>query len=380
MKRAILAATALMSSTILSTPAFAVATDTPTAAAADSTTTANMQSQCNALAAAHDTANGDIWTAAVLAGAVTSVAGPTETGTRTIDQNSIQPTGTYVPSVKEIRTTSPYKNGGSVNLFGDQWSTAGYYPGSTYNYTASFNSTFAHAFTCDISQAVYHPAVFHPAVVHPDVIIPGAHHDAVFHPAVPVQGYYINFDNGKGNGVDNDPNDGEWQKSCEAHNAEGPAFGQWGQDTNQCKFIKTADAQAAYTTAAYDDPDIISVHGWTDPAYTDPAYNDPAQVVGNEAGIAVNQDETDTLNGYEANGPVLQVTAERFEGQVVICNSPGSKGGAWRTQNGYGGGSLTGSGTPAAAGCNTPWFKIAPTMNGTTTSQGTFTSVPNYHL
>ncbi|HET9817044.1 MAG TPA: hypothetical protein VFQ33_14905, partial [Xanthobacteraceae bacterium] len=97
---------------------------------------------------------------------------------------------------------------------------------------------------------------------------------------------------------------------------------------------------------------------------------------GNENGIAVNQDQTDNLSGFEPNGPRVNVTAQYFVGKTVICISPGSKGGSWRTQNGYGGGSLTGP----APGCNTPYFKIAPTNAGTTTSQGTFNSVPQYHL
>jgi hypothetical protein len=355
MKRALLAATALLSSTIISSPAFAVATDTPTAAITDGTTTAAMQSQCNVLAAAHDTGNGDIWTAAVVVGAVSPVSGPTETGTRNIDQNSIQGTGIYVPSVREIRGV-PFKNGGSVNLFGDQWATAGYYPGSTYNYTASFNSAFAHAFSCDISDAVYHPAVFHPAVVHDPVMGPGE-----FHPAVAMQGCYTNP------GHSTCTVDTHW---CNAEEAT-----HWGVSYGNCVWHELVAAQDAYT-----DPDVVLVPGYTDPAYTDPAYNDPPAFVVNEAGNAVNQDQTDTLNGFEANGPLVQVTAEYHVGQPVICNSPGSKGGSWKPQNGYGGGSLSGAGTPAAPGCNTPYFKIAPTYNGSTTSNGTFTSVPNYHL
>lgn len=353
--RSAIAATALLSSTIMSTSAFATATETPIAANADSTTTAAMQAQCTALAAAHDTANGDIWTGAPVIGAVTLVSGPTETGTRTIDQSSIQPTGTYVPSRLEIRG-NPFKNGGSVNLFGEQWATAGYYPGSTYNYTASFNSTFAHAFTCDISQAVWHPPVYHPAVVHDPVMGPGQ-----FHPAVAARGCYTN--------------PGHATCTEESHYCNDIEGAHWGFSYANCIWNEIAPAQPAYT-----DPDVVVTPGWTDPAYTTPGYNDPPQVVGNEAGTDVNQNQTDTLSGYEANGPVLQITAEYHVGQPVVCNSPGPKGGSWKAMNGYSGGSLTGSGTPAAPGCNTNYFKIAPTYNGSTTSNGTFTSVPNYHL
>ena len=328
--RALFSATALMSTSMMMiTPALATATGTPTAAAADSTTLAGMQSQCNALAAAHDLANGDIWTGVVVAGAVTQVAGPTETGNRVVDHSSIQGTGIYVPAQLEIRG-DPFKNGGSVNLFGDQWSTAGYYPDSTYNYTADFSSTFSHAFTCNINDAVYH----------------AAYDD----PAVPVQGYYEVDIDAPGDSTTN-------RNNCNAFTALGdnvplPDF--WGTHHAFCHFIKTADA-------------IPAVHH--------NAYNSPPVFVANEAGTSINQDQSDNLSGFEEHGGVLPVTAEFHVGQPVICISPGSKGGAWRTQNGYGGGNLTGP----AAGCNTPYFKIAPTYHGSTTSNGTFTSVPNYN-
>ena len=331
MTRAILAATALLSSTIMSTPTFADTIPSPIANAADGTTLAAMQTQCDALAAAHDTANGDIWTGDVVEGTVTLTAGPTEVGgTRVVDTSSIVGTGTYVPAALEIRG-DPFKNGGSVNMFGDQWSTAGYYPDSTYNFTADFASTFTHAFSCNINNAVYHAAVVHPAVVHP---------------AVPAEGYYTN------NGT-NPSGEG----SCQGLS---PANPHWGSDLGNCIWTETAPGEPSYT----------------DPEYTDPAYNDEPVFVVNEAGIAITQDQTDSLDAFEDHGGVVQVTGEYHVGQPVICISPGSKGGSWRVQNGYNGGSLVGP----AAGCNTPYFKIAPTGNGTTTSNGTFTSVPNYNL
>jgi hypothetical protein len=286
-----------------------------------------MQSQCDALAAAHDTGNGDIWSAEVVEGDVSLVSGPTEVeGTRDIDESSIAGAGTYVPAALEIRG-DPFRTGGSVNLFGDQWSTAGYYPDSTYNFSASYDSTFAHAFSCNIMNAVYHAAVEHPAV--------------------PPEGYYTN------NGTAPSQAEG----SCQGLS---PANPHWGTDLGNCKWTQTAPGEDAYT----------------DPAYDDPAYWDDATVVGNEAGTAVNQDQSDNLAGFEDHGGRVDVTGEYFVGKAVICISPGPKGGSWRTQNGYNGGSMTGP----AAGCNTPYFKIAPTNAGTTTSQGTFTSVPDYNL
>jgi hypothetical protein len=330
MTRAILAATALLSSTIMSTPAFADTIPTPIANAADGTTLAAMQTQCDTLAAVHGPATGDNdhWTGEVVEGDVTLFSGPTETGNRDIDEDSIVGTGTYVPAALEIRG-NPYKTGGSVNMFGDQWSTAGYYPDSTYNFTADFDTTFAHAFSCNIMQEVYHAATT-------------IHHGA--------EGQYV---------VDPDfqGNEEAAQNSCNAWNAAhaaGEDQGFWGDTPKgNCVFEGTQ---------AWDEPIPA---GWND-----------AALVGNEDGGSVNQTQSDNLAGFEDHGGRVDVTGEYFVGKAVICISPGPKGGSWRAQNGYNGGSWTGP----AAGCNTPYFKIAPTNAGTTTSQGTFTSVPNYNL
>jgi hypothetical protein len=328
--RAFVSATALVSTSFMTiSPAFAVATGAPIARGPDATTVAAMQSQCDALAAAHDTANGDIWTGAVVPGSATLTGGPSETGSRTIDQSSITPTGTYVPSRQEIRG-DPFRNGGSVNLFGDQWSTAGYFPDSTYTYTAEFTSTFSYAFSCNINNAVYHPAYDDPAV--------------------PVQGYYDVDPLAPGNSEAN-------RENCAAFTAmadDNPRPDWWGTDHAWCNFKKTADA-------------IPAVHH--------NAYNSPPVFVTNEPGSAVSQDQSDTLNGFEAHGGIVQVTGEHHDGQVVVCISPGPKGGSWRAQNNYSGGSFSGP----DAGCNTPYFKVAPYGNGSQTSNGTFTSVPNYH-
>ena len=338
MKRALLAATAVIGASftpLMTTPAFATATGTPTPDGANSASAADMQTQCSALAAAQDQHNGDIWTGAVDPTSVvgTLVAGSTteDAGTRVIDQSSIQPTGTYVPSHLEIRG-NPYKIGGSVNMFGDQWATAGYYPGSTYNYTANFDSNFTYAFNCIISDAVFHAAYTDPAV--------------------PMQGYYTVDPQAPGNSETN-------RENCDAFTALGandPRPDWWGTYHAWCDFVKTADAI---------------------PPVFHPAYNSPPVVVGTpQPGTPETQTETDTLPGFEPNGPILYVTGDYFVGQTVICISPGSKGGTWTAKNGYSGGSPTGP----AAGCNTPYFKIAPTNAGTTQSQGTFTSVPNYSL
>ncbi|MFM5950926.1 MAG: hypothetical protein ACKOPM_17130 [Novosphingobium sp.] len=325
-------------------PAYADTIPEPTAAAASAVTLAAMQTQCTALALAHDIdgiGTGDRWTGEVVLGDVTKVSGPTEvTGTRVIDTSTIVGTGVFTPGTTYIQG-APFRIGGSVNLFGDQYSSAGRWSDSTYHYAADFTSTFAHAFSCDIVQEVYHPAVVHPYyegkyVVNGDF---GGSEDAV-------------------------------RADCEAFSQKGPpatpipTVDWWGQDHGgndnngnvfHCVFQGTAP-------------------------HTDPAYYDPPEVVGNEAGIPVNQDQTDHFEAIEDHGGPVNANGGPFHiGQVVICISPSNTGpkgvpGTWRAQNGYSGGSFVGP----APGCNTPYFKIAPWGAGTEGSNGTYISVPNY--
>jgi hypothetical protein len=147
----------LLCASFITSPAFADTIPTPIADATDGTTLAAMQTQCDTLAAAHDTSNGDVWTGVVVEGLVTLVAGPTEVGgTRIIDETSIVGTGTFTPGHTYIQG-DPFRIGGSVNMFGDQYADSGSWSDSTYNYTADFDSTFSHAFSCNIYQAVFHP-------------------------------------------------------------------------------------------------------------------------------------------------------------------------------------------------------------------------------
>ena len=339
MFRQAMATSALISTLVMTSPAFAV--DAPPADPADAVTIAAMQAQCDLIAAAYGPSTGpnDHYSADVVEGATSLVSGPSEvSGSRDIDESSIQPTGTYVPGQLYIATTSPYKTGGSVNMFGDQWSSAGYYPGSTYNYTADFDSTFSHAFSCEVMKETYHAPVYHPPVYHPRT------------------GLWSLKPDFRGN-------EEQATENCNAFNTSlpaGPAPGIDGLEQANCIYT-------VYTEA------------FTDEEYTDPEYWDDPVPHASADGTPVNQPQTDSLGGFEPNGPRIDVTAEYFVGKTVICISPGSKGGSWRAHNGYGGGSMT-STNPATPGCNTAWFKVAPTNSGTTQSQGTFTSVPDYNI
>jgi hypothetical protein len=319
------------SPTAFVTPAFATATQTPIANPTSPATLAAMQTQCNALAAAHDLHNGDIWTGEVVDDGVTAlVSGPTETGNRVINLSTVVGSGTFTPGNVSI-VGDPFRIGGSVNMFGNQWATGGHWSASTYDYTADFSSTFAHSFSCDISQEVYHPAVVHP------------YYEGI---------YVVNGDFGNSE----DAVRGE----CAAYTQKGPPATPipevpwWGQDHG-----------------GNDNNDNVfhCVFQGTAP-HTDPAFYDPPQLIGNEAGTPVNQVQTDNLSGHEANGSGFDIGGNIFVGQVVVCISPsktvkGGVPGAWQNQNGY-------TGTK----CNTTYFNIAPWGGGSQTSNGTYISVP----
>src|SRR4030095_5625648 len=120
-KRAILSATAIWVGSfnpVLATAAWADTVPTPTADAADATTLAAMQNQCDILAAVHDNGNGDVWSGEVDEGLATLVAGPDEVaGSRVIDESTIVGTGTFTPGSTYIQG-EPFRIGGSVNMFG----------------------------------------------------------------------------------------------------------------------------------------------------------------------------------------------------------------------------------------------------------------------
>ena len=184
MNTKIIAVVVLCSSSIFSSPAFAVATESPEAYAADANTTNAMKAQCDALAALHNAPN-HTWSAAVETGLVTLTSGPTEKAPRTIDLESVVGTGAFTWGGIKI-VGDPFRNGGSVNMFGHQRATEKNYPSSTYDYTAEFDSTFSHAFDCAMTETV--------------------HTDAVHIPGHKVQGFYNNPGGGDCGGFDESHN------------------------------------------------------------------------------------------------------------------------------------------------------------------------------
>lgn len=322
-------------SPIMSTVAYADTVPEPTAAAASSVTLADMQDQCDLLADGYDTGNGDRWEGTVVLGAVTKVSGPTEVAnSRVIDTSTIAHAGTYVPATLEIRG-DPFRIGGSVNMFGDQWSTAGYWTDSTYTFTADYASTFSHAFSCSITQALYHPAY----TVHVEAV-----------------GEYVPY------GDFGDSEDAV-RGNCASMTAKGYPIERrpewWGVD----EFIVGSDDKPHCQFDGTLEHDEERPASWDAPV--------ERYVI---AGTPINQDQTDSLTAFEDHGGPVQVTGAYHVGQTVICISPSTstkKGvpGAWRPQNGYSG-----------LKCTTDWFKVAPWGAGTESSNGTYISVPNYTL
>lgn len=186
-----------------------------------------------------------------------------------------------------------------------------------------------------------------------------------FHPAVDipghkVEGYYVNCDFGHGQGNDNSNTCEETtqpQGSCLAHNNTGDSLPFWGEDTEQCKFIKTADA--------------------VDPVHEDEYWTINPPIVRDDLSTTHTVDETniaEDVAGHEANGgPWSEEAAPGTlwnAGQVVICISPSTtlkKGvpGVWRNQNGY-----------LGTKCTTAWYNVAPWGAGTDSANGTLISVP----
>jgi hypothetical protein len=320
MKRAILAATALLSSTILiSSQAFAAVTLISSTPAADPSglNAANLvlaQGVCDAAAAAADAdgagAQSDIYTGEVVEGAATLVSGPTEVGSHTFAANGIGTqtgAGTFTPAHREIEG-NPYRNGGSVNMFGNQVAVGGAYSASSYDFENNFTTTYAHPFTCDISMEDYHAAVVHPPV----------HTDQVGHWEV---------------SPDFHGNEEQMTQNCHAFNTSLPGGpNNHNSDTNQANCVYTVDTPASDT-----------------PGSTDPEYWDEPVFVSNVAGGSYNQDQTDSLTAHESNGEGFSTSETLNIGQVVVCISPTvgttKKPGAWVLKNGYTG-SL----------CTTAWY------------------------
>jgi len=268
------------------------------------------------------------------------VDGPTTevSGSRVETPGSRIGTGTATYSGLSI-VGDPYRVGGSVNMFGQQGAMYKNWSNSEYDFIADYSTTTTISYECHVTEQkeVYHPAVH----------IPGH----------PVLGYYV---------VDPDFNGNEEaaQNSCNAFNAQAPvapdyaAPGFWGSSPQaNCVFVQTEAAQDPVDEPAY----------WTLGDLIERTDLNTSHTV-DETNIA------EDVAGHEVNGgPWTQLPPPGTlwnAAQVVICISPsktvkGGTPGAWANHNGY-----TGS------KCTTSWFNVAPWGAGTSTSNGTYISVP----
>lgn len=284
-------------SPIASTAAFAAVTlvdAVPAADAASQETLDAMQDACDAQAATHDTGNGDIWTGVVVTGAVTLQAGPTETGSHGIDDAI---TGTLMPAAGATFTPNdphivgdPYRNGGSVNMFGTQASGGGHWSASQYDFYGEFETTYRHNFSCKIYQAVFHPETLNNGHYEIDPDYKGNEENAVL-------------------------------AECSSYNKRGqrlPLPGYWGKSPQgNCVFV------AGESIPEYWDPDVL---------------------ITTVTGLYVDQTQDDTLKAHESAGEGYDTTDD-IQRQVVVCISPSSTGkklpGDWVKKNGYTGDKCT---------------------------------------
>jgi hypothetical protein len=300
MKRAILVATALLSSSILSSPANA--TYAPTA---NPPTEQDMQNVCDALDT--DGAGTDVQVV-VVPGTVDYGAPAFDTSTITDDEDTrvADHSSSSTPYGTPSFYSQPGRHGGSVNLF----ATIGYpgitYAGSFVDQNADRTETDTYNFSCQLQ--------------HYEIV--GSHEEGV--PGTPAQGFYTNpQDNSRGD--------------CAGIS---PANPHWGHDIGACIWTEIAPGTPD-TTITVDDYGYVNSGAATPETLTDgPYFYD------------------NTVYATHVSEPTVPVTetdaAPYFSGDVVVCINPGKKGGTWRTQNGW----------TDLTKCTTTYFNTAPYISG----------------
>jgi len=299
-KRAILAATAIVVGSfnpVFSTTAWAAVTildPNPDPQGPSAATLTDMEDQCDALALVHGSPPD--WVGELDEASISSeiVAGPTEVAPgHTIDDailGTLEGAGTFTPAHIEF-TSDPYRNGGSVNMWANADAVGGHYSASEYDFNGEFETTFRYSFDCTITETVH----------------------------VPVDGHYIVEPEDQGD-------EEESQKSCDAFTALGPTWEHWGDDHAQCDFV--------VDEAAHDE-----------------------EVVTTEAGDPIDETQTDTLLAHEDAGEGFDTEATLSIGKVLVCISPTTsaqlkKGapGNWVAKHGYSG-----------EKCTTTWYNTGAT-------------------
>ena len=299
MKIKLLAATALLTTSF--TP---IAVMTPAAAAVPSL--ADMQNVC----AAYDLDGSGT------AYQVITTAGSVDNGEPTGDESTIKdiestrhgdPSSLQTPAGTRSFYSAAGRHGGSVNLFATVGWSAKLYAGSLVDQSIDRFETDTYNFNCQAQ--------------HWEVV--GSHEEVV--PGTPAQGYYTN----------NGTNPSGGQGSCQGLS---PANPHWGQDLGNCTWHETAPGTEE-TSVTVDD------YGWANTdSHDESLVNGPYYV----------DTVTHATNVPEAVSYTETTSAPYFQGDVVVCNNPGSKGGTWRVQNGW----------TNTAQCTTSYFLTAPYISG----------------
>ncbi|WP_423142784.1 hypothetical protein ACOYW6_05395 [Parablastomonas sp. CN1-191] len=313
---AILAAAATALSPIAASSAFAFD------ATGDTTTTAENVCLADLASLGGGTLHDNTPVYSVVAGALTtqSVGAESEVGGTRVETPGTR-VGVGTPTYSGLSIAGrPFRNGGSVNMFGDQVATDRTFSNSTYDFTADFSTVTTFGYSCNFSQATE------------------THHDAVYTDG-PVQGFYTN----------NGTNPSGGQGSCQGLS---PANPHWGEDLGNCTWHYTGPGV----------PVLVTPESWTTDGTLTPRP---------DLATSHTIDQTDTVNhgGHELNGGIWTEHAgpnDRWlAAKVVVCISPKKLPGIWTQQNGY-----TGS------DCNTTYFNSASWGGGSQTSNGTYISVP----
>jgi hypothetical protein len=192
-------------------------------------------------------------------------------------------------------------------MFGIQQSVGGHYSASAYDFEGEFKTTYSYAFSCDIYQAVFHAGETIHVPAEGEYVIAGDFGDS----EAAVRGNCAAF-TAQG---DSDPRPDWWGEPFHGGNPSNP----------HCMFVGTP-AHDEVTEDTLDEPILI----------------------GNEPGVAIEEEQTDTLTAHEDAGEGFDTDETLLIGQVVVCISPTTgnqtkKGapGTWVLKNGYTGDKCT---------------------------------------
>jgi hypothetical protein len=160
LKLAVLGCSALALTISSAANAFTLGTadiDDPVPTGASAATEVLMQAACTAKAAAH----GSNWSGTLDASSIddgTYNSGSAASAGAQISKDNFQGIGNPIPT-QVVVATNPFRNGGSVNMFGMAHVVAAHYADSTYDFQQSFTWSSTYTFTCDM--AILIPTGYH---------------------------------------------------------------------------------------------------------------------------------------------------------------------------------------------------------------------------